>query len=288
MLPNFMIVGAPKAATTSLYQYLCQHPDIFMSTPKEVNYFSHEEISSQNLFYTDFKVRSVREYESLFADANGFTAVGEASVSYLFYPETPAKIKALLPDVKIIILLRNPMERGFSHYLMDYRLGLCPLSYEDIVFNTSNHPLQKLYYQQYVELGLYSSQLERYFSCFPRENIRIYLQEDLLNEPELVLRELFGFLNVSDEFNTDLSQSHNAFSMPKNYFWHKLYSNTRLRKTLSSMTPNSIKALLGRFIFDTRNKPSISPATKEFLLKIYSPDIHNVEKLIGRSLDNWL
>ena len=148
MLPNFIIVGAPKAGTTSLYHYLSEHPQVFMSDPKEVNFFSKEEIEAQGLYYQDFKAKDLNSYEKLFNEGIGKKAVGEGSVSYLFYPDTPAKIKASIPEVKIIILLRNPVERGYSHYLMDYRMGLTDLSYEEIVYKTSSHKNLNLYYQQ--------------------------------------------------------------------------------------------------------------------------------------------
>ena len=166
MLPNFIIVGAPKAGTTSIYRYLSKHPEVFMSSPKEINYFSIDQIESQNLYYNYFKVKSLIEYEKLFDGVTNETAIGEGSVSYLFYKETPAKIKNIIPDVKIIILLREPISRAFSHYLMDNKLGLVNDSFENIIFKTSISDKQNLYYQQYVELGLYYKQIKRYFDIF--------------------------------------------------------------------------------------------------------------------------
>lgn len=287
MLPNFIIVGAPKAATTSLYHYLNQHPDIFMSTPKEVNFFSREEIEAQGLFYRDYKAKSLDEYQQLFTGAEKFTAIGEGSVSYLFYPQTPNKIKALLPDVKIIILLRNPLERGFSHYLMDYRLGLCDLAYEDIVFNDHKDKKQGLYYQQYVQLGMYAEQLKRYFDIFQKENIRIYLQEDLKAAPLGVVRELYKFIGVDSDYVPDLKESHNSFSMPKNRLVHKIYSFHFIRRFLSLVMPSRVKSLLTSIFFDRKKKPSLDDRVKKHLATIYNPDIIEVEKMIGRDLSSW-
>ena len=166
MLPNFIIAGAPKAGTTSLYHYLSEHPEVFMSDPKEVNFFSKEEIDAQGLYYDIFKAGNISEYKKLFINANGKKAVGEASVSYLYYQEVPQKIKRIIPDAKIIIALRSPVERAFSHYLMDLRLGYIELSFEDVVYKRVEHKYLNLYYQQYVELGFYFEQVRRYIKCF--------------------------------------------------------------------------------------------------------------------------
>ena len=107
MLPNFLLVGAPKAGTTSLYHYLYGHPQVFMSTPKEVNFFSGGEIDSQDLYYDYFKVSNLSDYEKLFDAVTNEKAIGEGSVSYLYYEDTPRKIKECLPEVKIIIILHK-------------------------------------------------------------------------------------------------------------------------------------------------------------------------------------
>src|SRR5689334_14600377 len=103
-LPNFFIVGAPKAGTTSLYHYLKQHPEVYMSPVKEPNYFSYEETVKQNLYHKEKGVGTFEEYSKLFASANGrHKAIGEASVSYLFYASVPEKIKKAVPHAKIVI-----------------------------------------------------------------------------------------------------------------------------------------------------------------------------------------
>src|SRR5882672_9220913 len=115
-LPNFFIVGAPKAGTTSLYYYLSHHPEVFMSPVKEPNFFSYDETVKQNLYHKEKGVGKFEEYRQLFASSNGHhKAIGEASVSYLFYPSVPQRIHELVPKAKIIISLRNPVERAYSH-----------------------------------------------------------------------------------------------------------------------------------------------------------------------------
>ena len=139
MKVDFFIVGAPKSGTTSLYHYLASHPDIFMSSKKEPNYFSKSEIKQQELYYPIDELDSFSDYKILFSGSKEGQILGESSVSYLFYPEVASKLHEHNSSAKIIILLRNPIERAFSHYLMDFRLGLVNESFESIIQKNINH-----------------------------------------------------------------------------------------------------------------------------------------------------
>lgn len=288
MLPNFFIVGAAKAATTSLHYYLSKHPDVFMSEPKEINYFSQEELDAQQLYYDDYKPASLDEYKKLFAHASHKKAIGEASVSYLFYPTVPQKIKNAVPNAKIIILLRNPFERSFSHYLMDYRLGLCNCSFDDVLFNQHKHKNADLFYQQYIELSLYASQVERYLKTFGKENVKILLQEDLRKNPEATMKEVFSFLGIDESFQLDFWQEHNAFNMPKNALIHRFYRNAKLRKLLSIIFPNTIKQQVIKLFFETGTKPQMSLKAKDALSLIYNPDLKALELLTKHNFSHWI
>lgn len=287
MLPNFIIVGAPKAGTTSLYHYLSEHPQVFMSNPKEVNFFSREEIEEQGLYYNDFKVKNLDEYKKLFTDAENAKAIGEGSVSYLFYPNTPRKIKDILPDAKIIMLLREPVERGYSHYLMDYRLGLVSLSYDEIVKKSTHHKHAHLYYQQYVELGLYYEQVKRYLDLFGSEQVKIYFQEDLRQDTEKIILNLYDFLEIDRSVMPNIEREHNAFSMPKSNLVHRLYSSYFIRTIFSFIFSDGIKEKIKNTFFETKKKPKLDETLKQQLLEIYRPDIQKLEQLIGRDLSDW-
>jgi len=287
MLPNFMVVGAPKAGTTSLCHYLSGHRQVFMSDPKEVNFFSKEEIEDQGLYYKDFQVKNLAEYEDLFAGVADEKAIGEGSVSYLFYPKTPQKIKDVLPNVKIIILLRDPVSRGFSHYLMDYRLGLVNLPYEEIVYQKSNHENKFLYYQQHVKLGLYYKQVKRYLDCFDRKQVKILLQEDLRQDIRGVIGDLCDFLEIDRSFLPDVEKHHNVFSMPKNRLTHRLYSLPLVRSTISKLFSDTTKEIIRNTFFERTKKPKLEQELKNHLEDFYKNDIQQLEHLIGRDLSSW-
>jgi len=190
MFPSFFIVGAPKAGTTSLYFYLKQHPEVFFPEVKELNFFSAPDILDQGLYYKTKIIRKLEAYEALYANAGNTQIRGDASVSYLLYPAVPPKIKEMVPDARIIIMLRNPVERAYSHYLMDKRLGYVKASFEDIITQRSTHKFQDLYYQQYVEVGLYADQVQRYLDSFGEKQVQIVLFEDFIKDPLTVFQKM--------------------------------------------------------------------------------------------------
>ena len=167
MKVDFFIVGAPKAGTTSLYYYLNEHPEIEMSTQKETDFFSDSAIQKQGLYYGENRINTLEKYHNLFPTTQE-KKYGEASVSYLFYEDVPEKIKAYNSKGKIIIMLRNLVDRAFSHYLMDYRLGLISSTLEEVIECKSYNKKSKLFYQQYIELGLYFKQVKRYLEIYDK------------------------------------------------------------------------------------------------------------------------
>ncbi len=287
MIPNLFIVGAPKSGTTSLHYYLDEHPDIFMSTPKEINYFSKMDLDKQGIYYKDLKLNSIADYQSLFKYADNKKVVGESSVSYLFYPEVSKKIYDYNPKAKIIAILRNPIERGYSHYLMDLKLGEVKTSFENIIFK--NYSIKKLniYFQQYLELGLYYNQVKRYIDTFGKNQVKVILTEDLNNDIVKTLNEIFYYLDIPNINIPSVKNKYNVNSQPKSNILKKLYSIRSLRFAISSILPTHKKNQVKTLLFTNKNKPIINPKTKDYLLRIYKPDIMKLENLISRDLSSW-
>ena len=158
-LPNFFIVGAAKAGTTSLYYYLKQHPEIFMSPVKEPNFFCyHEAIEVINFFrFKEDDISTLDDYLALFRKVNKEKAIGEASTQYLFFPSTAHNIKKMIPHAKMIILLRDPVSRAFSSYLFHLKGNRVDRDFDDVVFRRTNSKDNDLknYYIKYVEFGFY-------------------------------------------------------------------------------------------------------------------------------------
>lgn len=308
--PNFFIVGAPKAGSTSLFHYLDEHPEVFMSYIKETNFFSHEPITRQKLYYEETiavpvsgkrkgvvgkhklyqdakRIDTFEKYESLFEEGAGKKAVGEASVSYLFYPEVPPALHAYQPEARIVMILRDPVERSYSHYLMDERLGLTNLSLEDVIHRRVDHPKLHLYYQQFVEVSLYYEQVKRYLDTFGKDQVKIIWFDDLKADTDAAISEVLEFIGVDSTFRPDTEASYNKFLMPTNAFVGRLYKNQRLRTFTRSLLPNKTVEKVKQKLFSGPGKPEMNPETRRYLRDFYREDVIALEKLTGRDLSHW-
>ena len=280
-------MGAPKAGTTSLYKYIERHPDIFMSPVKETNYFTCNEINNQGLYYHDTKIVKAKDYFSLFSGWRREKYIGEASVSYLFYNDVSRKIYNFNPKAKIIILLRNPVERGFSHFLMDKRLGYVNVTFEEIVYKTSKHELLSLYYQQFVELGYYFQQVKRYLDVFGKENVGVYFFDDLVVDSQYVLNKVYDFLEIDSVASWGVIKKHNVNMKPKNILVSNLYFSRSLRSIIKKIFSN--KLLLNKIkylLFTVDQKRELSKEVHKYLVSLYISDIQSLEKLIDRDLSS--
>jgi len=240
ILPNFFIAGAPKSGTTSLYHYLDQHPEIYMSPVKEPNYFASEirlEHFSDNLrpraeqdvaplrAYLDGPLRDKRfgglvtewsDYLKLFRDAQGHKAIGEASVCYLWSESAARNIRHSIPNARIILVLRNPVEMVFSMYLHTVRsLGKRHTFREAINMGLEQRGGKIDFMHPFLDMGLYHQQVKRYLETFPDQQIRIYLYQEYETEPVRMLADIFRFLNVDPAFSPDLSKRYLEAGSPE-------------------------------------------------------------------------
>lgn len=287
-LPNFFIVGAPKAGTTSLYYYLKRHPEVFMSSIKEPNFFSYEETVKQNLYHKEKGVGTLSEYKQLFESANGrHKAVGEASVSYLFYPSVPEKIRQLVPDARIIMSLRNPVDRAFSHYYMEHKLGYVNEPLEDIVGGKTRHKNATLWYQQYVELGLYYEQVKRYLDLFGKDQVKIFIYDELSSDMEGMILNVFNFLGIDPSFRPELEDKYNTYSTPRNTLFRAIYSQKNLRLLARKIIPDDKVEAIKNLFLTRRKKPDKHDETVDRMNSIFKPDIIKLEKLLNKDLSHW-
>ncbi|MBA3646969.1 MAG: sulfotransferase [Chitinophagales bacterium] len=286
-LPNFFIVGAPKAGTTSLYYYLDKHPEVFMSPIKEPNYFSYNETVAQDLYHKEKGVGTLKEYLELFKNVKNEKIIGEASVSYLYYPSVPQKIYDFNADSKIVIVLRNPVDRAFSHYFMEHKLGYVHAPLEKILLNNLKHKHAHLYYQQYVKLGIYTPQVKRYLDIFGKDRVKIFIYEDLDLSKEKMIRELFDFLSIDKSILPDLNQKHNSYSTPRNEVIRFLYAQKTLRSMARKILPAGKVDKVKSFFLSSSKKKEKHEEAVAVMKNIFRPDIIELEKLLNKNLSSW-
>ncbi len=285
MKVDFFIVGAPKAGTTSLYHYLSEHPETDMSILKEPNYFSEKSIKDNYLYYKSYPIKKLSRYHSLFKNNN--LIKGEASVSYLYYKDVAKSIKAYNSSARIIIMLRDPIERAFSHYLMDFRLGLINDTFENIIFQKSNLSNSKTYFQQYVKLGEYTNQIKRYFNEFPSEQILVVDYDDFKNKTSDVVKKVYKFLNIDINFSPELNNKHNARFIVNNRLLKFLFSKIIIRKVMNLIFPKFIKSFIKNQFFN--NKPPILLSSSRLYLRQYfKKDIENLSNFLQKDYSKWI
>lgn len=188
--PNMLIIGAQKAGTTSLYDYLQQHPNVGGSLKKEVSFFNDNYHRGLSWYHGHFPLKTT-----------DFDIVFEASPNYIFSQETPARIAANYPEMQIIALLRHPIHRAYSHYTMDLRFGRInkSLSFADVVAieqDQIQHDTVKSF--SYLARGYYWEQLARWFAVFPKEKILLHQAEALFENTADVYQEVLQFLELPD------------------------------------------------------------------------------------------
>ncbi len=275
---NTFIVGFPKSGTTSLHYYLNQHPDVCMSNIKEPNFFSSNEIAE--LYYDNTVIKKMSDYIKLFDHPNN-KILGESSVSYIYYSSVAKKIFNHNKNAKIIIILRNPVDRAFSHFLMDNRLGYCNINFKEVISNPKKYPL---FYQQYVDIGHYYEKLKVYIDIFKKENIKILIYEDFIKETQKYVNEVFDFLEIK-RFKVDISPK-NIYKKPSNFILEKLYKFKILRNLFNLLPVFLINALKSIF-FKGVTKPILDADLKSKLFNIYEDSFIKLSVLIQKDLTKW-
>ena len=311
---QFLLVGAPKAGTTSLYHYLRQHPQIYMSPIKEPNYFASE-ISIENVCegmrdHARRDVEALHEYLSgpmselrfggmisewadylkLFQRARGARAVGEASVCYLWSRTAAANIFAKAPEARIIAVLRNPADREFSEYWHSVNAGVTRITFRQAI-ETSLHRKSDQFdvFYPFLEFGLYYEQVRRYLDVFGRDRVRIYLFENEYRKRlQQMLAEIFGFLGLDRGFTPDMSERRLESQVPQSLALNYLLKRHGLWERLKSLCPEFLRPPLKALVFKRRGSPTIDAGDREYLVAYYREDIGKLAKLLGRDLSCWL
>lgn len=292
--PDFLIVGAAKAGTTSLYHYLNHHPDIFLPKLKEPKYFSSKCIKFPQNGVGDtsvdkFRVRTLDSYLKLF-DGRKEKLIGEASPEYLYYhQEVPAEILRELGDIPIIIILRNPVDRAFSAYSYLVRDQRENLPFSQALEEEEGRLGQGWdFIWAYKRAGLYAKQVKAYLENFSQ--VLVLTQEEMQRAPKDVIDNVFDFLNIQDkDISIDTSIIHNPSGTPKNLATRFLLSRSN---PLSPVIREIAKALMPRKVLEkvaakNLKRDHISDEDRKVLSDYFKEDIKRLETLLGRKIPFW-
>jgi hypothetical protein len=269
--PNLFVVGAAKAATTSLWRYLQAHPDVFMARIKEPHFFSRGGVDGIPVAKTE------DEYLALFARAGRATYRGEASVSYLWDPQSAKALRSWAPDARILISLRDPVERAYSHYWTHVRIGTERRSFREAVEAELGgaHDLLSVP-PPYVSRGRYAEQIEPYLELF--DHVLVLFFDELVGDVRGSMRTVFGFLGL-DRSPADRIKpvAHFPFAVPRNAVARRLLGRRAVRGLAAFRGPRQ-RALM------QHRKPELDAGTRALLREVYAPHDERLRALLGRSL----
>lgn len=311
--PNFFVIGAAKCGTTTLYDFLEQHPDVYMSPIKEPHFFCSdiriENFSDEYKKYVYSRGINIQEYVAgnmskkywewyvdefgtylkLFKNATNQKALGEISNGYLFSKVSAKEIKEKYPQAKIVMILRNPISRAYSHYLANVRDGRTTLPFREEIENDLNKQIKGwCISHNYIEMGMYYSQVKRFLDAFPTNQVLIFLNDELKSNANNVGRKLFDFIGVDINAPINYSNKQNEAKMPKWTGLIKFITQTGLKRKLFRALPNSIQAKIKPFFFKEGSIPKMSEEDKKWLISIFKEDIEKTQALINRDLSHWL
>ena len=306
---NLFIVGAAKAGTTSIHNYLSQHKDIYMSPVKEPHFFSHDircdnfstYYKKQSCFninkyfrckilkdvHSAYNITKLEDYMQLFREAKDERYLGEASVGYLYSKVAAEEIYNYNKNAKIIIVLRDPSERAFSHWKMDLRSdNVNRKSFQDAVIEDLNAE-EKGWGRNhlYIELGKYHGQIERYIKLFPRNQILILFYDDLNNNFDTFMNRIYDFLNIETD-KLLINKKHNKLFIPKYPKINRLIRKFKINTIVSMIFPktfvNKVKKMM------SIKKPLVmTEKEKDFSYQYFKKDIEMLQQLISYDLSSW-
>ena len=252
VLPNFLICGSPRSGTTSLYEGLIEHPNIYRAKIKEISFFDVNSHRGKNWYQYHFPSK----FDKIFTNSKMIT--GEATPFYLIHPHAPSRIAKIIPNVKIILILRNPIDRAYSHYSSAFKNKKDDLSFEEAIqqensriinekeklINIPDYNSENFYKWSYFEQGIYYNYIIYWMKFFPKENFHIISSEEFFKNPTKNFNKLFNFLGIS-EFNYE------------------------------------------KYIqYNTGNYDSMKNSTRKYLSEFYKPHNEKLYELIGKNF-NW-
>ncbi len=292
--PDFFVLGAAKAGTTSLYYYLNQHPDVYMSEPKEPFFFEAEYDKGLGYYWSKY-----------FAGWHGEKAIGEARHRNLYLPYVASRIKESIPNAKLIVILRNPTDRAYSHWWHWYSNNEEPLPFENAIYEDLKRiekgitfegeegtrlwcrhfdfKTGKNEFRTYLDSGYYAQQLRRYLALFPESQIKIVFLEDLHHDPQRIVSELWGFLGVNPNYTLkDLTPQSISNTMAMKIA-RTVAKSTKVHKII----PKQARKKMLMCLANIGKRPEMNKITRLWLIDHYYQHNRELEKLVGRDLSHW-
>jgi len=280
---DFICAGAQKSGTTTLFNMLSQHPSVYMPRRKELYFFDDERNFKKGYIW----------YESLFEEDSDLQVKGDITPDYILFPKCAKRILNYNPDVKILIMLRNPADRAFSHYQMKKRDTEENKSFSEALKSEAERTgrgYRSMMKYSYLQRGFYYKQLKPYFDLFPPENIKIIIFEEFIKDIINHMGEIEMFLEIPCVMKYDLSKKTNEGYLPKRRYiaYIKRHLIRPVRGIYNKVIPQKIREKVSHATdAGILPKENLAADIRTRLMAIYHDDIKNLENLINRDLSLW-
>lgn len=282
-LPNFLMCGAGKSGTTTVWDILRRHPDVFMPVPKEHAFFTSAAYDRSTYH------RGIGWYETLFAAAGAHRAIGEASGAYLFDAQAPELIRRHVPDARLLFIFRDPVERAYSHYWQERKRGVALPPFADVIAKRLP-PFDRL-----VRTSRYATHLQRYFAVFPREQMLCLRYEELRDDPGRLLARACTFLDIDPDRLGDVKRRRlNPAGQPRFDTLERVLRSGRVLAAARALAPDWMRPVGRRLLGRTKGlnrmmvtPPPMSVDTYRRLHAELGDEIDRLESLLGWDLRAW-
>ena len=291
-------MGAARSGTTSLYEYLGTVPGVYITPIKEPHYFAPT--VSENNRISRFVTHDKSQYLNLYKDVKNQEAIGEASASYLWDVQSPKAIHDVVPNARIIMILRDPVERAFSHYLMGVRQRQETLPFYDAIDKDYKRSDKGYFISHlYVDLGLYSEQLRRYLDTFGPKNVKILMFEEFIKDTKVAVNDVLEFLGLQPYEPSNLNTVYDPYLNPtkrtrmvsrlSKIAFHSKTTDMAyeiLKTARRAVRKNSQPANDGRVqeLLKATYKSAVPEDGRIYLKQIYRNDVITLKTILGRSV----
>ena len=283
MSPNFFIVGGSKCGTTNISYYLNLHPKIFFSELNEPYYFCKWDVPEE--YNRNSMITNMEKYLDLFKNVKNEIIVGEASSPYLTCPHAALEIKKAFPNSKILISIRNPIERSHSAYFSYQFMKPNEQNFMEMIKTHEKLISEKIFYiDSILESGFYTKNIKRYQEIFGKENVKIIIFEDYIKNTVQNINSIFKFLGINDKIDLN-EQSKGSYRVPKNFLAKSLLNNKNFRKVSTILIPTVMRQKLGdKYFLKQVKKPQMLENERNYLRELYNDEVNELEKFLGKKL----
>ena len=283
--PDFLIIGAPKCGTTSLFHYLGEHPKVYTSPEKEPHFYSYEGEERPH-----WGTGSIEEYTALFEEAEPEQLCVEASTWYLYSSTAAEQIRRYAPDTKCVALLRQPVERAYSSWSFRVQQGWESLSFEEaIAAEEKRIENGEPWDVHYLKAGLYAEQVRRFYDQLGRDQVRVFLFDDFKDDSDGVVKKALSFLDLNPIGESETKTVYNTTQLPRSQVVNYLQKADSLRWVARQLFPSPLRSAIRRHVqrWNEKSRPPLDPSLRRRLTELVWPDIKRLEDLLDNDLARW-